>query len=198
MYILVLLSVATSVISFASLFHYAFVYSKLTVVEILLSREPIVYMALGVFILPYVLALALSGKGHSFMYMIKASIAYFLFMQMMIAWFGSYSFSRMWDLTWGNRPSSELTDVSEEKKTIMIKKFKQKNIRIIFFLIILNFGIFWVPLPGQLGLMSVFFVIALFQMFFSMIFCIMKIFYKIRMIFNRCKRVKIEENENDE
>lgn len=197
MYILVLLSVATSVVSFVSIFHYAFIYSRLTLLEIIYSKNIVLYLALAVLFMPYLLALLLSGKGHSFMYMIKSSIAYLLFMQMMISWFGSYSYSRTWDLTWGNRPSSELTDVSVEKKTIMIKKFKQKSIRIIFFLILLNFGIFFFPLNAQLGLMSIFFVIALFQMFFSLIFCLYKIFYKIHMLFNRCKRINIEDEEEE-
>src|SRR4029079_10998266 len=118
MYLLLLLSVSTTLISFGSLFHYAFVYLKLSLYDVFTSSSVILYLALGVFFGPFVLALFLSGKGHSLMYMIKAFVPYLFFMHMMIAWFGSYAYSRVWDLTWGNRPSSELADTPEEQKKI--------------------------------------------------------------------------------
>ncbi len=187
MYLLVFLSFCTSITSFASLFHYAFIAKDQTILEILTGGNPIVYLALGVLITPFILALMLSGKGHSFMYMLQSFIPYILFLPLMIGWFGSYAYARTWDLTWGNRPSSELSNVTEEQKNIMMTKFKEKSIRIIIALVILNIVVFFIPLEGQFILMSCFFALALYQMFFSFIYCISKIGYKIKTIYYRCK-----------
>ena len=186
--ILVILSVLTSIVSFASLFHYAFIYSGRSIIDIFASGNPILYLGLAVFFGPFLLALLLSGKGHSLMYMIKSFIQYLLFLPMMISWFGSYAYSRTWDLTWGNRPASELAEITEEQKKIMVNKFKEKAVRIIIVLVILNLIVFFIPLAGQLVLMGAFFAIALFQMLFSFIYCIIKIGYKLKIVFGKCSK----------
>jgi len=122
------------------------------------------------------------------MYMIKSFIQYVLFIPLLIAWFGSYSYSRTWDLSWGNRPATELNDISIEQKDIMVTKFKEKSLFIIFVLIILNTPVFFIPLEGQLYLMGLFFVIALYQMFLSIIFCLTKINYKCQMVRKHYKK----------
>lgn len=190
MYLLVFLSLITSVVSFASLFHYIFIDTKKSIVEIMTSGNPIIYMGIAVFVLPFFLALCLSGRGHSLLYMIKSFLHYILFIPLLIGWFGSYAYSRTWDLTWGNRPATELNDITEEQKKIMITKFKEKSIRIIIVLIALNIAVFFIPLQGQFALMGIFFVIALYQMFFSFIFCLSKILYKFRMCYKGLKRDK--------
>lgn len=131
MYTLLILSFLTSIISFASILHYAFVYSGKTILNVLVDGGIILYLGLFVFLGPFAIALILSGKGHSFMYMIKSCIPYFLFMHMLIAWFGSYSYSRTWDLSWRNRPANELNDISEKDRKFIIKKFKEKSMIII-------------------------------------------------------------------
>ncbi|QKF93524.1 chitin synthase [Fadolivirus algeromassiliense] len=183
MYLLVFLSLVTSLVSFGSLFHYAFIDTDQTVSDIMTSGNPIIYMGIAVFFLPFILALCLSGRGHSFMYMIKSFIQYTLFIPLLIGWFGSYAYARTWDLTWGNRPANELNDITEEQKKIMITKFKEKNIRIIMVLIALNIAIFFIPLQGQFVLMGLFFAIALYQMFFSFVFCLSKVLYKAKMCY---------------
>ena len=187
MYMLLLLSFATSIISFGSLFHYAFIYEQKSFIEIILNGGIILYLGLFVFIFPFILALLLSGRGHSLMYMIKSFIPYMLFMHMLIAWFGSYSYSRIWDLSWGNRPASELSELSKEKREFLVKKFKEKSIKVLIGIIIINLVVFFTPLAGQLIIMSIFFGIATFQMLFSFIFCITKIYYKIKYVYVKTK-----------
>ena len=195
MWILVFISAVTTVVSFASLFHYAFINTGQTVVDVMVSKNPILYMALAVFIVPFFLALCLSGRGHSFMFMIKSFFAYIFFIPLLIGWFGSYAYARTWDLTWGNRPANELNDVTEEQKKIMVTKFKEKSIRIILVIFAVNIGIFFVPLEGQLWFMGAFFAIALYQMFLSFIYCLTRIPYKIKMMF---KTLKKDKNYNPE
>ena len=150
------------------------------VLEAMQEGGIILYLALFVFFGPFVLALMLSGRGHSFMFMLKSFISYQLFLPMLVSWFGAYSFARVWDLSWGNRPSSELNDVTEEQRNFMVTKFKEKNMKIIIGLLIVNLLVFFIPLQGQFVIMGLFLGIASYQMFFSTIFCLIKIFYKIR------------------
>ena len=185
---LVILSLATTLVSYGSLFHYAFIASKLTVVEILRTASPVFYMAVTVFLFPFVNAILLSGRGHSFLFMIKSVIPYMLFIPLLVGWFGAYSYSRIHDLSWGNRPANELTDINEDQRKIMITKFKEKSVYLIYGLIGANIAIFFVPREAQLYIISVFFGIAIIQMAFSAIYCIMKIPYKIRMMYISWKR----------
>jgi cellulose synthase/poly-beta-1,6-N-acetylglucosamine synthase-like glycosyltransferase len=188
MIILVLFSLLTSVTLYAALFHTIFIASNVPIIEQLQYANPIVYMAIAVIIFPFIVALSLSGRGHSFMYMLKSFIQYTLFVPLMVAWFGSYAYSRTWDLSWGNRPATELNDIAPEQRDIMVTKFKEKSIYIILILIVCNIAIFFVPLQGQLYFMAVFFVIALYQMILSFIFCLTKINYKLGMVYKNYKK----------
>ncbi len=179
-YVLVLFSLLTSLTLWAALFHYVFIEIHETIPQSLQYAHPVVYMAIAVFILQFVCGLALSGKMHSFMYMIKSFIIYLLFVPLLIAWFASYAYSRIWDVSWGNRVT-ETNDMSAEQKDIMISQFKEKSLILIGILISLNTAVFFIPLSGQLYIMSIFFTIALFQMFFSLIYCATKINYRFKM-----------------
>lgn len=193
MYVLVLLSLATTIITYASLFYYSFIDQQKTLEEIFTTAHPVFYMAVTVLIGPFISALLLSGRGHSFMYMIKSFIPYMLFIPLLVGWFGSYAYARTWDLSWGNRPATELNDITVEQKNIMVTKFKEKSVRIILALILLNIGVFFIPLEGQLYLMAVFFVIAISQMFFSVIYCLTRIPYKCEMFRNYLKYREIKK-----
>ena len=183
MYILLIMSFATSIIGFGSLAHYAFVDEGLTFLQIIESLNYTFYLGAITLIGPFFLALILSGKGHSPLLMIKAIIPYLLFIQMLIAWFGSYSYARTWDLSWGNRPAGGTDDASDEKQKIMVTKFKEQSIRIVIALIVLNIGIFFVPIEGQFYIMDFFYAIVVYQMFFSLIYCVLKLWYKIKFSF---------------
>lgn len=199
MIVLVLFSLLTSITLYAALFHLVFLASSGTIPELLSHAHPVVYMAIAVFIGPFITSFCLSGRGHSLMYMIKSFVQYTLFIPLLISWFGSYAYARTWDLSWGNRPATELNDISIEQRDIMVTKFKEKSIYIILILIVLNIAIFFVPLEGQLYFMAVFFVIALYQMTLSLIYCLTKINYKLQMVYkNYMKKNKINDVNNTE
>ena len=187
-YILLSLSILTSIVTFASLSHYAFISTEKDDSEFVMLYEVVLYMGICVFLGPFLLALLLSGRGHSLMFMIKSYIPYILFLPMMIAWFGSYSYSRTWDLSWGNRPATELGDISKEQKQIMVAKFKEKSVKILLLLLACNLAIFFAPLVGQVVLVGFFFAIVLYQMAFSLIFCLLKLYYKMKVIIKKLSR----------
>lgn len=187
MYLLVILSLVTTIVSYGSLFHYAFIATNKTIIELLSNGHPVLYMAIAVLICPFISSIFLSGRGHSFMYMIKSFIQYMLFVPLLVGWFGSYAYSRTWDLSWGNRPANELNDITIDQKKMMVTKFKEKSVRIILLLILLNIAVFFIPLQGQLYLMGTFFVISLSQLLFSFIYSLSKIKYKIQMVYNHYK-----------
>lgn len=197
MYILVPFSLITSLILWGSLFHSVFIATEEPIIQQLQHAHPVVYMAIAVFIGQFVSSLCLTGRGHGFLYMVKSFIPYLLFIPLLIAWIGAYSYSRTWDLSWGNRPATELNDISIEQKDIMITKFKEKSLYIIFALIILNTPVFFIPLIGQLYLMGIFFTVALYQMLLSIIYCFTKINYKLQMIRKSSKR-RYKQNPNSE
>lgn len=189
-YLLTFISVFTSLTSYASILHYFLMIDTDELMKVVKSGNIVMVVAFFVIIAPFFLALCLSGKGHSFLYMIKSFIHYMLFLPLLVGWFPSYAYARTWDLTWGNRPANELNDITEEQKNIMITKFKEKSIRIIVVIIILNIATFFLPLQGIYGLMSIFFAIVLIQMFFSFIFCMKKIYYKCKMGTKKVKNKK--------
>lgn len=195
MYTVVLVSLATSLISYGSILHYAFIASNDSLVVIFRDASPVLYLAVSVFFCPFISAVLLSGRIHSLMLMIKSVIQYMLFIPLLVGWFGSYAYSRVWDLSWGNRPANELNDITEEQKKIMVTKFKEQSVIIILCLIAANFGVFFIPLEGQLYLMATFFCIALLQMAFSFVYCLTKIPYKCGMIINHFRKSKTNVSE---
>ncbi|AYV85728.1 MAG: hypothetical protein Satyrvirus34_8 [Satyrvirus sp.] len=197
-YILLALAICTSVVTFSSLFHFIFISTQKNTSEFALVYDIVLCMGVCVFVGPFFLALLLSGRGHSLLFMIKSYPAYILFMPMMIAWFGSYSYSRTWDLTWGNRPATELNDMSKDKKQIMIAKFKEKSVKIILVLLACNLGIFFAPLIAQVAVVGLFFAVALYQMSLSFIFCLTKIYYKIKVTIGKiCRFIKGGPNPDE-
>jgi len=61
-------------------------------------------------------------------YMIKSSFEFYLFLPTMVGYFPAYSFSRLWDLTWGNRPSDTLSSLANTKSKQQQQQ-TQANIR---------------------------------------------------------------------
>ena len=199
MIVLVILSFLTSVVSFSSVIHYTFTQGQDALYDIVPHGEVILYLGMATFFGPFLLAGMLSGRLHSVCYMIQSFIQYILFLPMMIAWFGSYSYSRTWDLSWGNRPANELNDISEDDRKLMQTKFKETSIKIILVTAALNIGIFFVPLEGQLIFMAAYFGIALIQMLFSFFYSLSKYSYKIKVTHLRRKihkRDKVLHKEN--
>ena len=183
-YALLIMSYVTSIVTFASLFHYVFISTRSEESEFAEVYDAVLIMGVIVFVAPFLLSLMLSGRGHSFLYMIKSYIVYVLFLPMLIAWFGSYSYSRIWDLSWGNRPTGEMADVLIDQREIMARKFKDISVKVLIFLLICNIIIFFLPLIAQVIIVGSFFAIVIYQMFFSMLYCLIKINYKIRVMIN--------------
>lgn len=182
MYMFFFISMITTVISFASLLHYFFVAEITTPIKELLIQKGGLILATGVFVLivPFLNALVLSGKWHSLAYMFKSFIPYFLLTHLMISWFGSYAYSRIWDLSWGNRPGGDGHELSEEQRKFMQNKFKERSMMLIIFLVLANTVIFLVPVWGVLALMTIFYLISGYTMILSFIFCIGQYWYKVR------------------
>ena len=189
-YLLIFLSVLTSVASYASIIHYFLMIHTDELIDVAKSGNVVMGVALIVMIAPFFLSLCLSGRAHSFLYMVKSFIYYMLLLPLLVGWLPSYAYARTWDLTWGNRPANELNDITESQKEIMITRFKEKSIRVIILIVVVNIAVFFLPLLGIYGLMSIFFIIVLFQMFFSFVYCLKNFYYKIKMGIKKVKNRK--------
>ena len=176
-YFLVFLSLCISVTSIGSVIHYIFFYNGGDVIQNIIDRGYPMYVGLFAVFMPFILSFMLAGRAHSTLYMIKSFLHYILLIPLVVAWFGSYAYSRTWDMSWGNRPTGKL-DVSKDQRKNMVRKFKEDSVKLVILSAFLNIGIFFVPLEGQLYLMSTFFTIASVQMIFSLIFMCAKISYK--------------------
>ena len=140
-------------------------------------------MIATVCILPFVNSILISGRCHSFYYMLKSFIPYFLFSHMLISTFGSYSYSRVWDLTWGNRPTSETNlTMTKEEMDIMQQNFKQRSAVIVTCIILLNIIIFIMPTTVKIGIVGSFFIISLFQLLMSFFYLLFNIPTKIKYV----------------
>ena len=188
MFFLVLMSIGTTVISFTAIGWYYFHDLAYAFTDIFTGTNIILYFGLATTFGPFLVAALLGGKCHSPMYMTKSFLAYFLFMPLMIAWLGSYAYARTWDLSWGNRPNADSSDTAQ--KNAKISRFKSMSQKYMLFLAALNFGIFWLPLDGILGLMMGFFVVTVYQMFWSVIYIFTKAPYKAKMHHHQHKTKK--------
>eukprot|EP00004_Rigifila_ramosa_P027605 TRINITY_DN9053_c0_g1_i5.p1 TRINITY_DN9053_c0_g1~~TRINITY_DN9053_c0_g1_i5.p1 ORF type:complete len:1253 (+),score=336.12 TRINITY_DN9053_c0_g1_i5:3-3761(+) len=97
-------------------------------VRLLLTATVIVML-----VLPYFLAL-LYGGVESMMMMVKATVPFMAFLPTMVATFSAYAVARSADLSWGNRPSTDLAE--EQKDKIEIFKTSQTAC---FLVLLLNF-----------------------------------------------------------
>lgn len=186
MNLLLLLSFLTSILSLAAILFYVFIDTEENFFELMASGSYILYLTLFVFFGPFVLAFMLSLRGHSVINMLKAFIPYLLFLHMMISWFGSYSYSRTWDLTWGNRPTDE--HGNDEKKDLTEKKYKMQGKNITLAIFVLNIIVFFLPRNWQLILLCVFFFCAGIQMCFSIIYMFIQLPKKLEYTFLKCRR----------
>eukprot|EP00124_Ichthyophonus_hoferi_P000711 Ihof_evm10s28 gene=Ihof_evmTU10s28 len=97
---------------------------------------------------PFLLSLIHSVE--SFILMLTTFVPFMLFLPTFVAWFSAYSFSRTWDLTWGNRPSDQLEGVTVNKREKTMGALKRKGILINFSIGALNI-IIGVALSHGLG-----------------------------------------------
>ena len=205
-FMLVLMSFATTIIGFGSLIYYIFFEVNDSIVDTLVGENygisstsisgfPL-YAGIAVIIFPFILALMISGSAHSPLYMYKAFIPYLLFSHVMVAWFGSYAYARIWDLSWGNRPADQLNDMTADQRDNITKKFKNHSSIVIFFLIVANICVFFIPFIGQIYLMAFFFTLALIQMGFSFIFLSYKLSEKFVFAYIKWRYTEPIDNES--
>ena len=129
-------------------------------------------------LLPFVLALAHSTT--SFWLMVKTCIPFFLFLPTFTVYFSTYAFSRLWELTWGNRPSDRLLTAQNQKSTQELADIKSTLIskakRVILMICIVNllFSILFIRIQFQYEFLLVveFFIFGwtMSQMIMSVIF----------------------------
>ncbi|AYV78510.1 MAG: hypothetical protein Edafosvirus16_9 [Edafosvirus sp.] len=101
-------------------------------------------MLLVAFSLAGPLLLALFHSITSFIYMLLSIIQFYLLLPTMVAYIGAYSMSRVWDLSWGNRPSEESslkTTQSEQERKNNADKIKKIGIGIAYGVICLNLAV---------------------------------------------------------
>ena len=179
MFMLVIMAFMTSAIAASTLILYAFVQQQLYFYDIIASYSVPFYLGVYVILGPLVVSILLSGKGHSFLFMLKSIIYYYAFLPMFIAWFSSYSYARLFDLGWGNRAIGDVHYTSEAQRKATMTKFRDTTRVIIIIMALINLIIFFLPIETQLYLMCTFFVLAAYQLTLSIVFCLVKIFYKI-------------------
>jgi len=86
------------------------------------------YIVIATIFAPFLLVLLHDRK--SFGYMLFSWPFFLVFMPTMVSFFAVYSFSRTYDLTWGNRPSEKLTTFSsqvQQKRTARAQHVRSKQ-----------------------------------------------------------------------
>ena len=183
---LLFMSIATTLSSFtAIIYFYVFQAKDDEATLALLEADIIVYLIIVVFVAPIILAMFLSLRGHSVMNMFKAFIPYVLFLHMLISWFGSYSYSRTWDLTWGNRPQGESTG-DKEKREEMKKQYKTQGKQITYTIFILNIIVYAIPEFWRNNILVGFFCCVVLQMGFSLFYMTTQIPRKLKYTYMKC------------
>ncbi|KNC87239.1 hypothetical protein SARC_00625 [Sphaeroforma arctica JP610] len=130
----------------------------------------ILILLLAVF-MPFFLALLHSLDV--FIMMLFSFFQFFIFLPTFIPWFSAYSYCRVWDLSWGNRPSSGSAEGKEANKTEILHK--RIGLAVLLIVMSLNFtvcGLFMAYNNSQaLMMMSMVMVgISLMQQILSFIF----------------------------
>ena len=97
----------------------------------------IVFLNMG---LPFILAGMHSLT--SLRLMLKSFIPFMLMLPTFTIYFSTYAFSRLWELTWGNRPSDKLMTVKQEKTNEEMEKIKEElhasSRRVIMCIVVIN------------------------------------------------------------
>lgn len=198
MNLLLLFSMIVTVVSLAGISLFFMKEKDALEEQFLKGGNPLLWLIAIVFIVPFILAFMLSLRGHSVINMIKAFIPYVLFLHMLISWFGSYSYSRTWDLTWGNRPSGE-SEGDKDKREEMKKKYQDQGKQIAFWIFCLNIFIYLIPREWKLNILSVFFICVLIQMGFSVLYMLTQFPRKLKYIYLKCcKRKDMSDIEEDD
>ena len=192
MNLLLILSFITTIFSIIAIGYFV-VENSLTFIEFMQETGYVMWLTFGIFFGPLVLALFLSLRGHSFWLMIRGFVPYILFIHMLISWFGSYSFSRLWDMSWGNRPAGEMSSEERDAVEKRKKRYKVYNGILITGIFLLNIVVFLIPRYIQLLILCVFFSAGIIQMFLSIVYMFIQI--PSKMLYLKKKYIKFNEEE---
>lgn len=191
-------SFLATIISISSLLIYAFWEKQKSPIDIILSKNPHLYLTLYVIIGTFLYSLPMALSFHPIFYMLKSVVVFYLSLPMLTAWFSSYAYARLWDLSWGNRPATEMDAVSAHKKEEVMRRFKKINLIIIVVLLVTNVVLYiLVPLNVQIWLVTTFFAIAAYQLTLSLIYFIVQIFsYKLPYYIKKCLKKRKQKRTN--
>jgi len=159
-------------------------------------------ISLCTMLLPIINSVLISGRFHSLWYMIKSALPYFIFLPTLVSVFGSYSYSRTWDMTWGNRPNA---NHEKDEKNKEFFKFQSK----IIIMIIIIICIFTYSIPTNFSIYILFFIFSLIilQSLLSFVYLITFIPTKLKYVYEKCRvnvtmkmidQKDIEQNQSNE
>ena len=188
---LVLFSVLSSLIILITIGYYMIsLHNEHSFIDRFLSGTAYeLYFTLLVFLLPYFNGLLGSGKCHSTLNMIKTLPFFYFFSCMLGVGFTSYSFSRTWDISWGNRPTDEeQTNLSDDELKLIRKQLKRRSKYLVILIIIFNTALFFETYNICKYLALLFFGIVLFNLIFTLMYLILYIPTKIKFLCNYKKK----------
>ena len=135
--------------------------------------------------------ISLFTGGGSVYHMCRNIVPFYLFLPTLVSTFGAYAFARTFDLTWGNRPPSEIEAVTNATKRQAVEKaqtkLKEQSQASCTFIVILNLVIVFLGLMTihinwvVLGAVACIFFPSLVQMIISF-------FWYVRFFIVRCLR----------
>lgn len=148
-------------------------------------------------VMPFILAAM--HDWTSLRLMIGSFVQYVMLLPTFTAFLSVYAFSRMWELTWGNRPSDRLTTIAKKKTDAQLQEIKEQlvaNARgVAWTLVVLNLVLSFVFYRAQqysifiTGLQIFIFAWSTVQMVLSFMYFIYKFIARVLSFVFRCCRV---------
>lgn len=144
-----------------------------------------IYLVIGMLVLPLLIAIIADGTK-SFLLMLRSIVPYYMLLPMVVGFFSAYSFSRCWDLTWGNRPAE--ADPAHQQAERKVEELKTQSATLAAFVAIANIFFFFVQelilnyTGGKLYVAIVIFSTAIIQMAIGLVWFTL---WRIKYIFQR-------------
>lgn len=145
-------------------------------------------------VMPFILAAI--HDWTSLQLMVKSFIQYVLLLPTFTAFLSVYAFSRMWELTWGNRPSDKLHTIAKKKTESELQQIKNTLITnargVAWTLVVFNIILSLVFYETQkyrifITVLQIFiFAWSTFQMILSFMYFIYKAIARVFLCFGRC------------
>jgi len=152
--------------------------------------DVVFWMILAAYLLPIIESFFLSMYGASFKLMLQSMFHFYLFLPTMTAWMTSYSFSRTWDLSWGNRPSSdEFENLAASKVAAKKEEIKARADGLTLFMVVGNITLFMCKQQYLLLFTMFLFGIIFLEMLLSFIYMITYgLSYRVQKYCRCCRR----------